>query len=46
MVSVTDGYRGRGVYIASPILKGDCVGLQDMDITRYDSVFGVMNYVS
>ena len=35
-----------GVYIASPILKGDCVGLQDMDITRYDSVFGVMNYVS
>ena len=34
------------VYIASPILWGDSVGLQDMDITHYDSMFGVMKDVS
>ena len=31
-----------GFYIASPILRGDTVGLQDMDITNHNSMFGVM----
>ena len=30
-----------GVYITPPILRGDTVGLQDMEITHYDSMFGV-----
>ena len=28
--------------MASPILRGDTIGLKDMDITHYDSIFGVM----
>ena len=35
-----------GVYIASSILKSDYVGLQDMEITHYDSMSGVMKDVS
>ena len=30
------------VYIASPITRGDTVGLQDMDITHYDSTLSVL----
>ena len=35
-----------GVYIASTILRGDSIGLQDMEITHHDSMFGVMKDVS
>ena len=35
-----------GFYIASPILRGDSVGLQDMEMTHYDSMFGMMKDVS
>ena len=35
-----------GVYIDSPILRGDYVGLQDMDITPYGSMFGVIKDAS
>ena len=34
-----------GVYIASPIMRGDTVGLQDMEIPHYDSTLGVMKGV-
>ena len=30
------------VYIASPITRGDTVGIQDMDITHYDSTLSVL----
>ena len=35
-----------GVYITSPILRGDTIGLQFMEITHHDSIFGVMKDVS
>ena len=35
-----------GFYIASPILRVDSVGLQDMEMTHYDSMFGMMKDVS
>ena len=35
-----------GVYIDSPILRGDSVGLQDMEIIHYDSMFDVTKDVS
>ena len=35
-----------GVYIASPILSNDSVGLQDINITHYDSMFGLIKDVS
>ena len=31
-----------GFYIASPFLRVNTVGLQDMEIMHYDSIFGVM----
>ena len=31
-----------GFYIDSTIHRGDSVGIQDMEITHYDSMFGVM----
>ena len=35
-----------GVYFASPFLRDDSVGLQDMEITHLDSIFGVMKDAS
>ena len=35
-----------GLYSASTILGVDTVGLQDMGITHYDSMFGVIKDVS
>ena len=35
-----------GVCIESTVLRGDSVGLQDMEITHYDSMFGVTKDVS
>ena len=35
-----------GLYIASPIPRGDSVGLQDVEITHYAIMFGVMKDVS
>ena len=36
------GVSAMGVYIASPILRDDSVGRQDMNITYYNSMFGIM----
>ena len=35
-----------GFYIAYSILRDDSVGRQDMKITHYDSMFGLMKYAS
>ena len=40
------GAGARGVYIVSPILRNDYVGLQDMKITHYASMFGLIKDVS
>ena len=39
------GKGGVGVYIASNILRSNSFGLKNMDITQYDSMFGVMKDV-
>ena len=39
------GERAMGIYITSPILRINSFGLQNMDITHYDSMFGVMKNV-
>ena len=31
-----------GLYISSPVLSSNSFGLQKMEITHYDSMFGVM----
>ena len=40
------GARAVGVYITSPILRSNYFGLQNIEITHYDSMFGVMKDVS
>ena len=35
-----------GVYIAYPVLRDHSVGCQDMEISRYDSMVGLMKDVS
>ena len=40
------GAGAMGVYITSPILRDDSIGSQDMQITHYDSMIGLMKDVS
>ena len=35
-----------GVYIAYTTLRGNTVGTKDMEITHYDSIFGLMKDIS